>query len=293
MESFNQTNPVKNIVDFQDNVALTKQKVKELNDKIQTIVPLFISLLQSYESIKHKLENTQEILDNINQILDDISEIIIDILDDEAIKNVILQYIFFIISYLEYQVILNKMILDKIQKLWILPKYYQYIIDFNQFLLTNAQKFYDIIKNASAENQQELKEFLKIGNIFENNTIIPIIKHHVQNILPENYDQILNLIAKNIDIDKYGNKMIDMSKELTNKLEELKAKKQSLKNINEKGLNIQDLAILTKETSVMSGGGFGGMPYDYIQSPVDNKWISVYSDEGLQILDYYLYLQNS
>lgn len=294
MNSFDQTNPVKNIHDLRKNIGITKEKIILLDTKIKSIVKILLSLLPKIETVTDNFKTIQSHVNIIKTKVKQLFPLIISVLENPTIKLTILQILKYIIIYFEYQIILNKIIYEQIKKLDIIPKYYNYLININKQILQNVTEFRKLVKSDDQQKYDQINKFINKLDSFDLNSGSAILLKNLRLILPYSIDDINEFINKNVDINKYGDKIIEFSDNVSNKIKELQERKKKINNMNKDGIDVMELLELVNIPEIinnirnMNGGGKNQNKYNIIQDPFTFEWIPIRSYRGLYILDKYL-----
>jgi hypothetical protein len=127
MQSFRQSNPIDNINELQENIALTKERLLELDNRLYEQIPLMLEI--------------------------------------PAIRQLVILNLELVLKYFNLQIKLNEFLNVKMKDLIIATYYFNFIIDLNNRYKIKIERMLDILKNEKKEKYNEIIELIKMYSL--------------------------------------------------------------------------------------------------------------------------------
>jgi hypothetical protein len=275
MQSFRQSNPIDNINELQENIALTKERLLELDNRLYEQIPLMLEI--------------------------------------PAIRQLVILNLELVLKYFNLQIKLNEFLNVKMKDLIIATYYFNFIIDLNNRYKIKIERMLDILKNEKKEKYNEIIELIKMYSLpfylsvlgtnmpklSAKDICISITKNIDDiNLDPEKIKEALTTMSNKIqsqitsiesnvsdmvqnieipEINEVGKKLNEYTDSLKSNVTQLsqgvKSKSQpKLRNISKRNLN----------------GGYNRTSFHTIYDPVNNKWVKTNSTRGINLINTYV-----
>ena len=275
MQSFRQSNPIDNITELQENIALTKERLLELDNRLYEQIPLMLEI--------------------------------------PAIRQLVILNLELVLKYFNLQIKLNEFLNVKMKDLIIATYYFNFIIDLNNRYKIKIERMLDILKNEKKEKYNEIIELIKMYSLpfylsvlgtnmpklSAKDICISITKNIDDiNLDPEKIKEALTTMSNKIqsqitsiesnvsdmvqnieipEINEVGKKLNEYTDSLKSNVTQLsqgvKSKSQpKLRNISKRNLN----------------GGYSRTSFHTIYDPVNNKWVKTNSTRGINLINTYV-----
>ena len=275
MQSFRQSNPIDNINELQENIALTKERLLELDNRLYEQIPLMLEI--------------------------------------PAIRQLVILNLELVLKYFNLQIKLNEFLNVKMKDLIIATYYFNFIIDLNNRYKIKIERMLDILKNEKKEKYNEIIELIKMYSLpfylsvlgtnmpklSAKDICISITKNIDDiNLDPEKIKEALTTMSNKIqsqitsiesnvsdmvqnieipEINEVGKKLNEYTDSVKSNVTQLsqgvKSKSQpKLRNISKRNLN----------------GGYNRTSFHTIYDPVNNKWVKTNSTRGINLINTYV-----
>lgn len=281
MQSFRQSNPIDNITELQDNIQLTKERLEELDKRLYDQIPVMLEV--------------------------------------PAIRKLVVLNLQLVLKYFKLQITLNQYLNKNIGNSMISDFYFKFIIDLNMRYENKIEKMIDILKNEKKEQYQDIIDLIEMYSI-------PFYFYVLGENIPKMTakDICINL-TKNIDDmtldpDKIKEGLINMSDKIQSKISQIESNVSDVvskidvpqvedieKKITEIQSSIKSKLPLKNElitnykqrrsrrtrlnnnqnnTQFLNGGKISA--FEYIFDPVNNNWVKLNSNRGINIINTYV-----